>query len=208
MKHTKLFFALCCSVALFTACDKYEPVGSENKQDYVDLGLPSGTMWACCNLGAENPQDYGYYFAWGETSTKKAYCDSLYTYTSSATTLPTSNDVATKWGGRWRMPTKAEWTELCDANNCTWTWTKLKGVAGYQVKSKYNENSIFLPAAGYRNSDDCKTDHVNDAGVWGNYWTSSGNGTEYAWLAYFAPADFGLSYNPRYYGHSVRAVFK
>ena len=91
--------------------------GSINGHDYVDLGLPSGTKWATCNVGATIPEEYGNYYAWDESSTK--------------------------WGGSWRMPTKEEMEELMQ--NCIWKWTTQNNADGYKVIGS-NGNSIFLPA--------------------------------------------------------------
>ena len=160
--------------------------GTENGHEYVDLGL--SVKWATCNVGASTPEGYGYYFAWGETQTKSTYNESTYKWcngngsydtltkynTNSSygtvdnkTTLDLSDDAArANWGGSWRMPTSAEQDEL--RSNCTWTWTSQNGVNGYKVTSKSNGNSIFLPAAGYRNGSS-----LNHAGSYGNYWSSS-----------------------------------
>ena len=122
---------------------------------------------ATCNVGATEPEEYGYYFAWGETKPKSNYywdtyklCNgkeySLTKYNNSRnygtidnkTVLEAADDAATaNWGGSWRMPTDVELTELCE--QCTWTWTTQNGVKGFNVTSKSNGNSIFLPAAGY-----------------------------------------------------------
>lgn len=117
---------------------------AQQKHEYVDLGLPSGTLWATCNVGANNPEDYGDYFAWGETTNKSTCSWSNYKYcrdgdyhklskycskshycfngfTDSRTTLDPSDDAATaNWGGDWRMPTDDE----CDAliSKCYWVW--------------------------------------------------------------------------------------
>jgi hypothetical protein len=130
-----------------------------NGHEYVDLGLPSGTLWASCNVGATSPEEYGDYFAWGETSTK-----SDYTISNSITSglsiselesrgiidasgnLTAAYDAATaNWGDKWRMPTLDEIKEL--VNQCTWEWTTQNGVNGCKVVGP-NSNSIFLPAAG------------------------------------------------------------
>lgn len=155
--------------------------------EYVDLGL--SVRWATCNVGAEKPEDYGDYFAWGETYEKATYatydwrhyqwCDNDHDYMSkyctnirhleydNLTTLELKDDAANAWGGgNWRMPTKTELDEL--RGSCTWTWTTLNGVAGYEVKSKKNGNSIFLPAAGCR-----KDDSLSKDGSLGYYWSSS-----------------------------------
>ncbi len=151
----------------------------KQEHEYVDLGLPSGTLWATCNVGADAPEEYGNYYAWGETTTKNNYswdtykCGTnsklaKYKTTDGLTTLEAKDDAATaNWGEEWRMPTYAEWAELRE--NSTWTWTTLKGVNGYKVKAT-NGKSIFLPAPGFRHYD-----NLNDAGRIGPYWSSSLN---------------------------------
>lgn len=133
-----------------------------NGHEYVDLGL--SVKWATCNVGANSPEEYGDYFAWGETTTKSSYSESnSFTYEKFASSLQSSSiidsennltknyDAATKsWGATWRMPTLSEIKELVNSDNCTWLWTTQKGVNGYKVTSKKNGNSIFLPAAGGR----------------------------------------------------------
>ena len=124
----------------------------------IDLGLPSGTKWACSNVGANKPEEYGGYYAWGETEEKSYYDWSTYIHCdgSSGTFHDLGSDISgteydvahVKWGGKWCMPTTAEQRELL--NNCTSEWTTLNGVNGRKFISKINGNSIFLPAAGYR----------------------------------------------------------
>ena len=118
--------------------------------EYVDLGLPSGTLWATMNVGAENPEDYGDYFAWGETSPKSEYTWDNYTGKDiTSDEIPASRDAATaNWGSDWRMPS---WGQICElVSGCEWTWTSKNGVNGQLGTSKYNSKTIFLPAAGYR----------------------------------------------------------
>ena len=122
--------------------------GEENGHAWVDLGLPSGTLWATCNIGATNPEDYGDYYAWGETQTKEAYALSTYFDTNDGgntfekynhngglTELETSDDVASQtWGGKWQMPTQDMIAEL--SSQCYWVWTTTyngKSVNGYIV---------------------------------------------------------------------------
>ena len=192
-----------------------------NVHEYVDLGL--SVKWATCNVGADNPEDYGDYYAWGETETKSTYDWSTYKWcngssttmtkycTSSSygtvdnkTTLDPEDDVAhVKWGGDWRMPTKAEQDELRDTNNCTWTWTTQGGKNGYKVTSKKNGNSIFLPASGYRYDSS-----LYNAGSSGDYWSSSldTSSSDIAYYLYFNSSgvnSYGLN---RYYGFAVRPV--
>ena len=147
--------------------DMRKTSGIINGHGYVDLGL--SVNWATCNVGADSPEKRGNYYAWGETKTKSDYdIVNCATWNKSIKTIKgTSRDVAhVKWGSAWRMPTKAEFDELID--NCTWTWTKLDGMNGYKVTSKKNGNSIFFPAAGYR--DVSPPAYV---GGLGNYWSSS-----------------------------------
>ena len=114
----------------------------------IDLGLPSGTKWASCNVGATKPEEYGELFAWGETSTKRTFSDRNYKLPQSSVNdiSGTKYDVAhVKWGGGWRMPTKAQIEEL--AEKCKVSQTSINGVKGVLVKGP-NGRSIFLPAAG------------------------------------------------------------
>ena len=188
-----------------------------DKVKAVDLGLPSGLKWAACNLGAEKPEDYGDHYAWGEVETKEEYYWSTYKFGTSEsgpfskyntqtsygsvdnkTVLEPEDDAAhVSLGGKWRMPTDAEWKEL--RTECTWTWTTQNDVNGRLVTGK-NGNSIFLPAAGYR--DDI---HLNDAGSFGDYWSSSLYQIV-AWYVYFNSSDVKRSYNRRYLGFSIRPV--
>ncbi len=119
----------------------------------VDLGL--SVYWASCNLGAEKPEEYGDYYAWGETKPKSSFSQSNYSYYDSNTSKyieigkiieGTQYDAATvNLGSDWRIPTRTECQELVD--NCTWEWTQTNGINGYKVTGK-NGNSIFMPAAG------------------------------------------------------------
>ena len=190
--------------------------GTENGHDWVDLGLPSGTKWATCNVGASSPEEYGDYFAWGETTTKETYTvDNCPTYGLSYPSLQSQGyidgegnlasqyDAATvNWGGTWRMPTYKELNEL--SANCTWTWTTQNGVKGYKVKGP-NGNSIFLPAAGYRNGLS-----LNGAGSGGHYWTPKPY-VDYAHLAYrfvFGSSNYYVGNDGRSIGNSVRPVLE
>lgn len=122
-----------------------------SKQGYVDLGLPSGLLWASCNIGAENPEEFGDYFAWGEVEPKERY--EYDNYVGNATGKYNINEYMElvddaarhNLGGNWRIPLPEEMDEL--VNECTWTWTTLNNVNGYEVKGP-NGNTIFLPAAG------------------------------------------------------------
>ena len=175
------------------------PTGTCNGHEYVDLGLPSGTKWATCNIGAENPEDCGDYFAWGETATKREYTRDTYRYSGNPTTLPSSADAAAaNWGNGWRMPTKTEFEELL--NNCTWQWTTRNGVDGYLVTGT-NGNSIFLPAAGGRYGSE-----TLNVGSYGYCWSSSVYDSNYACYLYFNSDYHYMFDDTRSNGLSVRAV--
>ena len=181
--------------------------GDSDTHEPVDLGLPSGTKWASTNVGATNPEDYGDFYAWGETNTKDNFSEDEYVDLypdhddSTPITLPASNDAATaQWGSDWRMPTDAEIQELLD--NCTWNWESENGVAGYRVSG--NGNSIFIPAAGYRYETT-----TNYVGTLGYYWTSSiGIGdASGAWHMRFSNGDKDLYGNDPFVGYSIRPVY-
>ncbi len=196
------------------------PQGVEQSSaQYVDLGL--SVKWATCNVGAKSSWEYGNYYAWGETKPKKTYDWSTYKYccygsditltkyctkssngtVDNKTVLEKSDDVAyATFGGKWRMPTEAEWTEL--RTKCNWTWVTYNGVTGYKVEAS-NGNSIFLPAAGCRYESS-----IYDPVVNGYYWSSSlyesdPNG---AWGVIFDSYDVLRVNGFRYYGQSVRLV--
>ena len=142
----------------------------ETEYTYVDLGLPSGTLWAEHNVGALFPEGYGDHFAWGEIETKKEYtsdnCSSYHDDLGNIAGNPMFDAATANWGDDWRMPTLEEMFEL--TQECTWTWTEVNGVAGYQVTSKTNGNYIFLPASGFRVNGD-----LIDHNLYGYYWTST-----------------------------------
>ncbi|MEE1174608.1 MAG: DUF6035 family protein [Paludibacteraceae bacterium] len=194
-----------------------------NGHEYVDLGLPSGTLWATCNVGATKPEEYGDYFAWGEVRPKSEYSwehykwcdgdlhsinkycnDSKYGEVDNKTILELCDDaVNVNWGGTWRIPTKEELDELKEFT--TWTWINQNGIKGYKVTSKINGNSIFLPAAGFRYNSD-----LRNAGSLGYYWSSSllTDYSYYAYRLYFYSGDVYSDYYYRYYGQSVRLVLR
>lgn len=186
----------------------------------VDLGLPSGLKWAACNVGASSPEEYGDYYGWGETEVSSSYdwpdyglCNgtsaSLTKYNTDSscgvvdnkTVLDAEDDVARLiLGGKWRMPTIDEWTELQTV--CTWTWTTAGGVNGELVTGP-NGNSIFLPAAGSR----FRTDLYRD-GFEGNYWSSClfTDSPTFGLFLYFNSGGYYQSNATRRDGFSVRAV--
>ena len=189
----------------------------------VDLGLPSGTLWADRNVGADAPEAYGDYFAWGEVTpkteynwstykwyngsdiTQTKYCNnSSYGTVDGKTVLDLEDDAAyVNMGAEWRMPTRSEQDEL--RKNCTWTWTTQNGVNGYKVTGN-NGNSIFLPAVGFRNYSD-----LYNAGSLGYYWSSSlsEDNSSTACALLFDSGDYSWNYHgSRYVGQSVRAVVR
>jgi len=194
---------------------------------YVDLGLPSGTLWATTNVGANSPGDFGDFFAWGETETKEEYswktykwCNgdetSLTKYNTNSSngivdnmkTLCLEDDAANaNWGGRWRMPTSNEVSELQNETYSTWTWTIQGGHNGYKITSNKNGNSIFLPAT------DCADQHLGTGETTnGTYWTSSlyfGSDTKYAQIMDFNKWNVRMgSGGLRYKFLSVRPVYQ
>lgn len=136
--------------------------GSINGHDYVDLGL--SVKWATCNVGADSPEEYGDYYAWGETSTKSSYTEkNSKAYGKNIDDIKGNSyyDVArANWGGKWRMPTKKEIQELKE--KCTWTWTAIGSHSGYKVTGPSGK-SIFLPAAGLR---DKSLKYANERGYY------------------------------------------
>lgn len=194
--------------------------GYDNGYEWVDLGLPSGTKWATCNVGASSPGDYGNYYAWGETSTKSAYhfgnvkYGDGWQYTKyvpsskpdkwsgsgspdNKTSLDLSDDAArANWGGKWKTPTRTQWDEL--SSKCKWSWTG----SGYKVIGP-NGQSITLPAAGYRDGSFSEKD-----GSAGYYWSSSlfTNYPENARYMYFTSKEHIVSFQNRRYGGSARPV--
>lgn len=228
MKKTIRLMALVAMAAglAFAACgsnSRVEGQGDGAAAEWVDLGLPSGLLWAKCNLGATKPEEYGDYYAWGETSTKEVYLWETYKYcngdynqltkycndpeygyngfTDNLTTLQPSDDVATaKLGNGARMPTETEWRELIA--NTTSEWTTENGVYGLRLTAA-NGKSLFFPAAGYRDGSE-----LLDAGENGVYWSSSLDADDpgFAWYFDFDLDDQDVYHYYLLYGFSVRAV--
>ena len=200
--------------------------GTLDGHDWVQL-WEGGSIWATCNVGASSPEEYGGYYAWGETAEKDNYewdtykwCGGTdrtltkYCYTKTYGTidkkivLDLEDDAAyVNLSTNWRMPTSEEWEELVD--NCTWTWTddyNSTGVAGYIVTSDvtgYTDNSIFLPAAGTREGEDLAA----DAEI-GYYWSSSllKSRSNCAYYLAFISDEMNVDSSNRYSGLTVRPV--
>lgn len=235
----KVIYTLMALVMMFcgTGCSSKKKFSSNGKSivtisgqiaghDYVDLGLPSGTKWATCNVGASKPTEYGDYFAWGETKPKvdyswetykwcngsyksfTKYCtDSYYGTVDNKKVLDAEDDAATaNWGSAWRMPTREEQDELREG--CDWEWVEDfngSGVNGQLGTSKANGATIFLPAAGYRRGTG-----LSIAGSRGYYWSSSlregiPSGADYL---YFDDDYIDRNFNNRVSGQSIRAVLR
>lgn len=209
-------FAVSCNKEKITEIPIFNGDG-----DWVDLGLPSGLLWATRNVGATSPEDYGDYFAWGETTPKEVYtwntyiyCNGVYNqltkycndssfgyniFTDTLTILQPDDDAATaNYGGR--TPTRKEWQELM--NNTTSIWTTQNGVNGLLFTAT-NGNSLFLPAAGNRWDSSLHYD-----GSYGSYWSSTLD-TYYpgrAWYYSFNSSYQSMSSSYRFSGCTVRAV--
>ena len=175
-----------------------------NGHEYVDLGLPSGLKWATCNVGASSQEEYGDYFAWGEIETKSKNRESNSETDGKSMSDISGNstyDVArAKWGGSWRLPTKKEMQELI--KECKWEWVKINGKKGYKVTGP-NGNSIFLPAAGYRDGSS-----LYGVGGEGNYWSSTPyqSNAYHAYRLFFNRSERNVEWDPRYRGRRVRPV--
>ena len=177
------------------------PTPPSGEHEWVDLGLPSGTLWATCNVGANSPEEFGHYFAWGETESKSLYSWETYKYcknggataiikycdnpdygyngfTDNLTNLEDVDDAAVaNWGNDWCMPTREQYQELLD--NTTGTWTNVNGVHGMLFASN-NGNSVFFPGAGGYMDNNVPED---DYGGW--YWSSSLHQGDGAWCLEF-----------------------
>lgn len=191
------------------------PKPSCDKDDRVDLGLPSGILWASCNIGASSPSEIGDYFAWGEKESKDAYgwetyrlCrgsyDSIFKYTENdgKRVLDPQDDVAKSMlGGEWRIPTKEDMEELVE--ECEWKWTRENGHLGWKVIGP-NNNYIFLPASGAASS--YRIAGVNELG---RYWTATRDDSDYS--AYNLRFKDGTDTivvvdDTRFYGRTIRPV--
>ena len=193
----------------------------------VDLGL--SVKWATWNVGASAPEDFGNYYAWGETESKSYYWWDTYKYrtsTSGITKYCTSkndgafvdgkfrlepeDDVANvKWGDNWRMPTLEECEELVE--NCTWEWTEINGIGGYTITGT-NGNSIFLPATGFREyADFCPVGQALPDGLYGFYWSKSlkpnYNSTIASGISFDQTRIESSGWNRRSNGHTIRPVY-
>lgn len=211
-------FTLVGGVYVFSSVKEFTTEALRLETGAVDLGL--SVKWSGCNIGATSPEKYGGYYAWGESKEKNYYHGSTYYWyngsydrqwkycTSSSygivdnkITLDLTDDVAhVKWGGNWRMPTKAELDEL--RNECDWEWITMNGVNGYLVTGP-NGNSIFLPAAGY-----CSGEDVYDRGRCGYYWSATldEDNSRLAYFLKFYDGGYYLGNGYREDGRTIRPV--
>lgn len=193
--------------------------GVENGHFYVDLGLTSGNLWAACNVGANVPTDYGDYFAWGLTKTQETFFQSeyklpKYNKDDNLTELELEDDAAaTLWQGKWRMPSQADFEELI--LECKWVWNASKH--GYEVRSKKNTNTIFIPTAGYYlhryvvfavNANNVENYGKDTQSEVGSYWSRTVEDGSYAKRLYFKTTNAvpKVDKGDRYAGRTIRPV--
>ena len=203
-----------------------EPRSLDDGHEWVDLGLPSGTLWATCNVGASRPEEYGDFFAWGETVPKTEFNWTTYkhckgeNYTmtkyvnSDAWGSPVDNlvellpedDAATvNWGDNWQMPSTEQFRELIDEENTTIRWDTVNGISGKRITSKANGNSIFFPAAGIRGETNAIYER-SDCICWSRTLNIyAANEADYLLLPI---GNNCIHYNKRGYGLTVRPVLK
>ena len=207
-KMKRLLIALAMMSLAFMANAQSCP--DDNHPHMIDLGLPSGTKWACCNLGADKPEAYGSYYAWGETDEgKNNYAWSTYIHCDGdwetchdlgSDIAGTQYDVAhVKWGDNWVMPSVDQFLELL--NNCSIASTTMNGVSGGNVTGP-NGSTIFLPLAGYRQNDTFYN------GNFCQYWSSSlcPFGSRYAYVLFSSGKAYYAGQDDRCIGHTVRPV--
>ena len=186
-----------------------DPDGYINGHGYVDLGLPSGTKWATCNIGAPMPNKAGNYYSWGEVDIKETYTDDVCITLNKKILNFSGNDiydVATKlWGDQWCMPSSVHTEEL--VNMCKWTWVNYNGQTGYKIEGPNGKN-IFLPAAGWKDGRELKY-----CGPHGFIWTSTPSSTLYGSeaLNFYKGQDDNIEncyYLYRRIGANIRPIIK
>lgn len=204
----------------------YDSIGHWDDEDndvpeYVDLGLPSGTLWATKNIGGAHPEDSGEYFSWGETEPKETYfwpdylfgngashSISKYNTTDGKTELDADDDAATaRLGSCWQTPTRSQLWELVGGQYTSVVWTMRKGVCGHLITSKENGNSIFLPASG-----EMVGSSIEGSGTYGKYWSRTlnfGSNTNIndACILQTTLSGCFMSHMSRYEGLCVRPVY-
>ena len=203
---------------------------NNNEHPYVDLGLPSGTLWSTCNVGASKPSELGLYFQWGDTKGYKEdqvgmekgkktfefedykwftnYIERKFTkYTKRSSKLKLEDDAANfNMGGDWHMPTNEQIEELLDKANTKCDWIELDGISGMKITSRKDETkSIFIPAAGYGWYKEVFG--VENIGcIWSSMLDENDTNCCYGQRFYVGPYGVKTGYTYRYYGFSVRGV--
>ncbi len=228
---TILTVIVCGMLVACSSDDNEDTKDFQKEHKFVDLGLPSGTLWACCNIGANSPEEYGDYFAWGEIKGNrsgktdfswgtykwaKGSKDTLIKYNTKSkfgsvdnkTELDLKDDAAyANWGSKWRIPSIEQFEELYNSKYTTTEWTTLNGIRGRYIISKKNNNYIFLPAGGILSDYSLENELIHKEG---HYWSRSLD-SDYpceAWSSaiYVHEADLiTLSY--RYKGFNIRPVY-
>jgi len=182
--------------------------------EYVDLGLPSGTKWATCNVGATKPYQLGNYYSWGHTFISDHYisysCETTDKLISNISGIADYDVARSIWGEKWRIPTKKEMEEL--GKKCNWEWIEQNGQYGAKITGP-NGNSIFLPAAGRKWSTSRSTsieDYYSEVNKKAFYWSSSPveGGTSDSWYLYFDKGNVKTYREKRGYGFTIRPVLK
>ena len=214
-----------------TSCDKDDDdKNEESSEQFVDLGLPSGTLWATCNVGATSPEESGDFFGWGETETKEVYNYPLYKWNSAAATPPVFSKYCTlesmgtvdnlteleleddaayvNMGTEWRMPSKEQIQELISTNNTKSEWKRVNGVYGRKFTSLVNGDTIFIPAVGHYAGGAIS---FNEGDILsGLYWSRTlvEDNPETAWFLGFTSGSFGIASTggTRFLGRPIRAV--
>ena len=200
--HVTVFF-----VPMFTC-------SNDNHPHIIDLGLPSGTQWSCCNMGAENPEARGGYYAWGETAVKDDYSWETYKHCKGKRNTcfnlgediaGTEHDVAhVVWRSSWRMPSEEQFRELL--TNCDREWTSINGVNILRLTGP-SGGTISLPLAGYIWGSEVYEDNE-----YADYWTSTvdeSNSNYAISFGFYPPNDVRFDEGDyRYTGLSVRPVFQ
>lgn len=211
-----------------TVSGEAEPVVPATPHEWVDLGLPSGTLWATVNLGASAPEESGYYLSWGEAESKDAYSWATYTLCNGEqnellkyctnddygtvdglTKLSPPDDAATAiWGSDWCMPTKEQFEEVIDERNTVASLTTRNGTSGVLIRALEGDAEIFLPAVGFKMGSQT----ISDSPL-ATYWTSSlvSDKPYRAWTAYlpvYTGSTLKTAGENRMTGRPVRAVRK
>ncbi|MBR6979584.1 MAG: hypothetical protein IKH88_07095 [Prevotella sp.] len=173
LQHLSIVVIAGCILLFCSSCTEEPLCPDESHPHIIDLGLPDGTLWACCNVGAPSPEAIGGFYSWGETNVKPIYDEEHYQHGELSNMIPqrmgniagTEYDVASaRMGAPWKMPTSNQWNELIDY--CNWDWVKYKGRHGWQVTGP-NGNKIFIPAGGMKGKSWYEEDEF------GYYWTSN-----------------------------------